>query len=749
MAAAHKLTSAEAERPAAAEAEVTEVTEETSDQKSQAAAFLHDETANEIDAFLRDKPCRKDEDATTARPTDDEPRESEDGSDPENDDYFSVAGSGIIEDCEGEDDKRAGRGMYYAVRVGYASPVLVSDDEDNGDIHPRKKRKRGQSWQQSSKFAPMVKIRSAIFLYWEDARQFVDTISCSSDHKAEYSAFDSFQEAEEYLIKGERQLAFNVARVAEAVSFGAHDNSIETNTLRAEGNAVSQGQLVTANPYGGNLGTNVLESALGGFFANRPMANFGGIGTWNQGLMNLNQLAALSAIAQAESIPELIETTETTIGALGELRVPNIETIPPNAEASDPSPEPKKKEKRSRKPRLTHWDEMYKKLLDYKNANDGIPEGPEEEQDNPEAKELCRWCNLQLHRQRRWAQGYTGSGKLTLERIEKLRELGLPLAPSYEEMYEKLAKHKSETGTLDVNKDEDDELFTWTKEQKKMLLLHFQEKPVPLSDEQIENLKSLGYDKGRSKKGCPNYVVDVGLEEKKWGLMLDSLLKWKEENGTFAIPNDTSSLPKEVKVLQNWVQGQRKEYRNLQDGKESSLTAQRLQRLTAIGLDLKSRPPTLTWEERMQSLREFVSEHGHCKPTRDHPLSGFVSNIRTFYREKEEGKPSCLTDERVNDLLEIGFVFKAGKTPKRKTKVTKTWDERFEELLAYKEEHGHTLVPQLSGPLGVWAKQQRTEYRRMKAGRKTPMNAEKALRLTEIGFHFDAERFKGRNRQVE
>ena len=67
----------------------------------------------------------------------------------------------------------------------------------------------------------------------------------------------------------------------------------------------------------------------------------------------------------------------------------------------------------------------------------------------------------------------------------------------------------------------------------------------------------------------------------------------------------------------------------------------------------------------------------------------------------------------------------------------------------YREEHGHTLVPQLSCPLGVWVKEQRNNYRRMKRGVQSPMTAEKALRLTEIGFHFDAERFKGRNRQVE
>jgi hypothetical protein len=99
-----------------------------------------------------------------------------------------------------------------------------------------------------------------------------------------------------------------------------------------------------------------------------------------------------------------------------------------------------------------------------------------------------------------------------------------------------------------------------------------------------------------------------------------------------------------------------------------------------------------------------------------------------------------------NELIEIGFVFKAGKTPQWTTTERKTWDERYQELLAFKEEHGHTLVSQKSGSaLGVWVKEQRTGYRKMKQGEKTHMTAEKALMLKEIGFHFDATMFKGPN----
>ena len=75
-----------------------------------------------------------------------------------------------------------------------------------------------------------------------------------------------------------------------------------------------------------------------------------------------------------------------------------------------------------------------------------------------------------------------------------------------------------------------------------------------------------------------------------------------------------------------------------------------------------------------------------------------------------------LSDSPQNDLIEVGFVFRAGKITNWRTLERKSWDDRFRELLAFKEEHGHTLVPQLSGPLGGWVKDQRTGYRRMKKG---------------------------------
>lgn len=190
-----------------------------------------------------------------------------------------------------------------------------------------------------------------------------------------------------------------------------------------------------------------------------------------------------------------------------------------------------------------------------------------------------------------------------------------------------------------------------------------------------------------------------------------------------------------------WVQLQRLEYRKLQRGGESNLTAQRLQRLLATGLDMAPKPENMSWEQRLHSLREFISEHGHCRPpTEDGSLGSWVSKMRKYYQMREVGEATSLTDERVNDLEQLGFVFKAGPKLNIMTTVRKTREERFEELLAFKEEHGHTRVPQLSGRLGTWVHEQRMGYKKMKASKKSPMTLEKALRLTEIGFCFKAAR---------
>lgn len=82
---------------------------------------------------------------------------------------------------------------YYAVRVGYAKAFYFSNDHDGFETQQELRR-----W---NKTTPMVKIRSAIFLYWDDVCQFVDKIDnldedSSLEFHVEYEGFDSVEEAE-------------------------------------------------------------------------------------------------------------------------------------------------------------------------------------------------------------------------------------------------------------------------------------------------------------------------------------------------------------------------------------------------------------------------------------------------------------------------------------------------------------------------------------------------------------------------
>lgn len=70
-----------------------------------------------------------------------------------------------------------GRRLYYAVRVGYARGADTS----------------------------AVRIRSSIFFHWDDAHHFVTQLPPFKD-RVEYATFSSIEDAEAYLVEGERKL---------------------------------------------------------------------------------------------------------------------------------------------------------------------------------------------------------------------------------------------------------------------------------------------------------------------------------------------------------------------------------------------------------------------------------------------------------------------------------------------------------------------------------------------------------------
>jgi len=235
-----------------------------------------------------------------------------------------------------------------------------------------------------------------------------------------------------------------------------------------------------------------------------------------------------------------------------------------------------------------------------------------------------------------------------------------------------------------------------------------------------------------------------------------------------AKPNSTAaaaaSKTPEVKVddghnrsLYNWITAQRFECRKLKKGKPSKMTAHRMLKLNELGFNFRLNLGTgyLRWPKRLEKLRKYKETHGHLNiPVSDVELGSFVRRARVDYAKFLDGNTDvAMNEERVKELEALGFVFTNGKRRPRimgkdgklMAAPSMTWQERFEELLAFKDEYKHCLVPQKTeSGLGHWVHKQRSNYKLLRAEKKSPMNADKALKLTEAGFVFETHRRRSR-----
>eukprot|EP00978_Attheya_sp_CCMP212_P039570 scaffold207100_cov50-Attheya_sp.AAC.2 len=145
----------------------------------------------------------------------------------------------------------------------------------------------------------------------------------------------------------------------------------------------------------------------------------------------------------------------------------------------------------------------------------------------------------------------------------------------------------------------------------------------------------------------------------------------------------------------------------LKEGKYSSLTSDRCEKLENTGFEFKCRPPGTAshWDQQFQELLDFKKIYGHTNvPKQYGPLGQWVSCQRTQCRLFKEGKKSSLTIDRREKLESIGFAF-IYRAPGYKASH---WDQRFQDLVDFKKIYGHTNVPTTKryGPLGQWVSHQ-------------------------------------------
>jgi hypothetical protein len=100
----------------------------------------------------------------------------------------------------------------------------------------------------------------------------------------------------------------------------------------------------------------------------------------------------------------------------------------------------------------------------------------------------------------------------------------------------------------------------------------------------------------------------------------------------------------------------------------------------------KARGKIKSIDDQMEDLKRFKETHGHANVSipEDKSLSAFCKRARHAHKNPGNGKQ--LTAERIAAFDAIGFIWTS------KTYVTKSFDERIEDLKEYKRTHGHLNV---------------------------------------------------------
>jgi len=158
----------------------------------------------------------------------------------------------------------------------------------------------------------------------------------------------------------------------------------------------------------------------------------------------------------------------------------------------------------------------------------------------------------------------------------------------------------------------------------------------------------------------------------------------------------------------------------------------------------KRRDGPIPWEDRIRDLKVFKETFGHCrvkKSFKDNPgLGRFVATIRSYKNRIKRGaySGSVLTPARIKALEELGFEWHREQKKRSNTnEPTRSFDQRIDQLKAFKELHGHLRVTKsLDQKLASFCVRMR-EARRKPTPRGRIITEERIKALDELGFQWN------------
>lgn len=328
-------------------------------------------------------------------------------------------------------------------------------------------------------------------------------------------------------------------------------------------------------------------------------------------------------------------------------------------------------------------------------------------------KGLAQWVSTQQYEYKRLMQGQ--ESLLTLARVEQLNNIGFEwvrtdgLSKDWMERYQELKEFLEAHGHIRLG-GRDGSLGKWVANQRHQYQCFRKGKKSLMTKARVDLLNEINmiWDRKATK---------TTRHDENWEARLRDLQQFKEQHGH-------CNVPRTLGPLGVWVSNQRVSYIQRIQNKTSKLTDYREQKLQALGFQFC--PPSLEdiWNQRYQELKAFQLENGHCRvPTG--ALATWVSTQRQAHQRAKKKKLNGLLPERQRRLQAIGFF--------DRDNFSQSWDDRFCELHAFQEEHGHCRVP--ASPLGQWVARQRDAYRK-RSDTFAGLSRWRENRLRAIGFDF-------------
>jgi Helicase associated domain len=196
-----------------------------------------------------------------------------------------------------------------------------------------------------------------------------------------------------------------------------------------------------------------------------------------------------------------------------------------------------------------------------------------------------------------------------------------------------------------------------------------------------------------------------------WKQRINGLKAFQQEHGHCKVPATYPPNP----ALGRWVANTR--HRK----KRGELDEERIRCLNALGFRSEQR---VTWEQHIRDLKAFKKKHGHCDVPLRYPLNRSLANWVNGVRQSK--KHGTLAEERIRLLDTLGFSWMT-----KRPAILVSWEQRINELKAFKQEHGHCNVPSNYQPnptLGRWITNLRQRKKRGELGE------DKILLLDSLGF---------------